>query len=500
MRYVELLESGSRGLFVRCQEAAAGKKIVFKSQEGKTITAIGVAVLPEKFAFYENDTINDLPINARSLPPFEQKKLLKTGQQKLMDSLEQYRLTAKITNNNWNIVNSNGRSALITLWTNNRNQLIAYVKLFQQKSLSAIPFFWSNSDFSKDTGFSIENVSQLKAALNLKPSTVVGVDARFSIDDLLEQVSINIVEHTELPAEVIKQVPQLLRNVQSGFSEPTANAAQYIKSYEVDLGETAAPIAFMTGHFVSGAYKQVEDQLLKPLGSSWKKIKTCSFPMAGNEQLVDSYLNINASTKIGISSKDSGGGAAASVTSLSSVIEKNPERFKDLLNKKKYKYLFNVINLIKEKSAVEGPLELGVLYGIIDRADQIKILEATNDPHLIKSDVTKKLQKLLNNPIYKPNTKSPNYMIGYHLLTAVANLVTEHLNEQEDTVTAFFKEILSRSNMVQCKTIMKSTGSAAAFIDFNIIWPPVFEGKVKFQSQKNYGSGKPGGKICFKIG
>jgi hypothetical protein len=502
MRYGELIltESGSRGVFSRTQDASEGKIIVFKNSDGKTITALGNVLFPVDGMYFENDTVAMLPAAAKRLPPFEQKKLLKTGQQKVLEALDQYKIQAKIANNNWHIVNNDGRAALVTLWTNERKQVVAFVKLFNSKSLNSIPFFWSNSDFARDTGYTIENVSQQKFDLNLKPSTVVGVNNQFTVDDLLDQVSENILSHTELPTEVIEQVPLLLKNVRDGYSTPIANASQYLNPYEIDLGETAAPIALMTGHLVSGAYKQVADQLLKPMGSSWAKIKTCSFPMAGNEQLVDSYLHINKSTRLGISSKNSKGGAAASVTSLTSAIEKNPERYTDLLSQKKYKYLFNVLNLIAAKSAIDGVLELGVMYTIIDKADQIKIKALIDDVNADKKDVTKKLQKLLSNPIYKPNTKASNYCFGLHLLTTVAYLVTAHLNEKSNIVTSFFKEMLSRSDMIQVKTKMKVNGDGVSYTDFEVIWPAVFEGNILFQCQKNYSaSSRPAGKLCMKI-
>ena len=452
-------------------------------------------------AFFENDTIDMLPPEAKTLPPFEQKKLLKTGQQKLMEALEQYRIQANITKNNWHVINNTGRSALITLWTNNRKQVVAFVKLFQSKSLnSVIPFFWSNADFARDTGFAIENVSQQKADLNLKPLTVVGIDSQLSVAELIDQVEVNLPSHTELPDEVIEQIPLLLKNVMSGFSEPIKDSAQYINSYEIDLGETAAPIALMTGHFVSGAYKQVEDQLLKPMGTSWAKIKKCSFPMFGNEQLVDSYLHLKPNVVLAISSKNSTGGATSSITSLTSAIDKNPERYSDLTSQKKYKYLINILNLIKEQSAIDGPLHLGVLYGIIDVSDKKGIKAAIADPNISKKDITKKLQKLLDNKIFAPNQKSLNYMVGYHLLSTVTNLVCEHLNSQEKIVTSFFKEVLSRSNMIQCYTKMKAIGDGAAYSEFQVVWPAKFIGQVKFDCSKNYMASDVSGKIGFKIG
>lgn len=495
MKYYQLLETGSRGIYVRSQEGA-----VFTDKEGHSITAIGNAVFPEDALYYANDTIESLPKQAKRLPTSEQKKLLMTGNQKVMDVLAQYQKKAKISNSNWNVVNNNGRAALITLWKNKKGEKVAYVKLFNTKSVGGVPFFWSNSDFARDTGFSIQDNVQQKTDLNLKPSTVVGSGEDMSVDEVIEQIEVNLPTHTEIPAEVRSQTIQLVKNVYAGFDTPIANAAQYSTSYEVDLGETAAPIALLTGHFISGAYREVEEQLLKPLGSSWRKITSIGYPMSGTEVLVDSYLNLSHDTHIGISSKNRKGGAAASITSLTSSIERNPERYEDMVNQKKYKYLFSVMKLLKEKSAEDGPLDLGVIYKIITKEERAEIKDVISDPHMDKKNLSKGLKALLKSPITKPNMMSPNYTIGYHLLTVVAYMVTNHLNKNSNLVTEFFKEILSRSNMIQVKTSVKKTGTGACFSNFDIIWPPVFQGNIKFFSQKNYSaSSKPGGKICFKI-
>jgi hypothetical protein len=497
MRANQLLsEAGSRGLFLRSQQGS-----VFTSKEGQTISAIGNAVFPPDGTHYENDTVNDLPVKARKLPPVEQKKLLRTGQQKLMMTLSEYQKANRIDPRNWNVVNVNGRAALITLWKNSRNELVAFVKLYNIKSMGAIPFFWSNSDFARDTGYSIQDNVQQKNDLNLKPSTVVGTGEEMGIDEIVEQVSVNINAHTELSADVRYQVVQLIKNVEGGFSTPVANAAAYATSYEIDLGETAAPIALLTGHFVSGAYREVEEQLLKSFGASWRKIQSISYPMSDRETLVDSYLNLKNNTQIGISSKDGKGGAAASITSLTSAIETNPERYEDMVAEKKYKYLFNIMKLLKEKSAEEGPLELGVIYKVITKDEKEEIKRAINDPNLDKKHLSEGLKKLIKDPIYNPITTNQNYTVGYHLLTVVAHTVTEKfLNKNSNLVTAFFKEILSRSNMIQVKTSVKKVGNDALFSNFNVIWPPSFSGQVKFFSRKNYSaSSRPGGKICFLI-
>jgi len=495
MKYHQLLEAGSRGIYVRSQESA-----VFTDKDGHKITAIGNAIFPEDAAFYENDTIEALPKQARKLPPAEQKKLLKTGYMKVMDVLAQYQKKARISNANWNLVNTNGRAALVTLWKNGRGETVAFVKLFNTKSAGAVPFFWSNSDFARDTGYSINDNVQQKTDLNLTPSVVVGDGRYMTVDEIMETIQTNLPTHTEIPQDVRQQSIQLVKNVYAGFDTPVANAAQYATSYEVSLGEIAAPIALLTGHFVSGDYREVEDQLLKPMGSSWRKIKLIGYPMSDREALIDSYL-ILKNDKIGISSKDGKGGAAASITSLTSAIERNPERYEDLVESGKYKSLFSVMKVVKDKSAEEGPLVLGVLYKIITPAMRDEIKRAIADPHMDKKHLSKELKALLKNPVTNPNVNSPNYTVGYHLLTIVAHSVTDHLNKNSKFVTDFFREILSRSNMLQVKTSVKKTGNGASFSNFQVIWPPVFTGTVKFFSRKNYSaSSRPGGKICFKIG
>jgi len=497
-----LQEASGRGIYVRGQEAALqGKVIIFNNKEGQTITALGNAIFPVTGTSYQNDTIENLPAKARRLPPAEQKKLLRTGEQKLMDDLEAYRVQAKISPANWNVINVKGKAALVSLWKNDKNKVVAFVRFYPMKTMGSVPMIWSNSDFARDTGYAAQNVAQQRTELNLKPFRVVGTSESFELDDLLERISENMKTRNDLPLEVVTQVPELLKNVRAGFEQPVANAAVYQSSYEIDLGEVAAPIALVTGHFVSGSYKEVEKQLLAPMGTNWSGIQSISFPMAGNEQLVDSYLHIDENTKLSISSKDRSGGAAASIASIVSILERNPERYEDMREQRKFKYLFNILKLLKDESAVDGPLKLSVKYGIIDQTDLDEIKLATKDPHLLKKQVSKKLQKLLVDPIYTPNTKNLNYTIGFHLLAVTTHKLVAKLNESEKIISDFFKQILARSNTIQVKTYTKVQGDSLRYSNFTVIWPAVFDGKIKFESGTRYtATTSPNGKIGFKIG
>lgn len=531
MIYAQLLNEASRGIFVRTQEGA--QPTTFKNDNGKTITTSGNSVLPVDELYYTNETIDTLPPGTEKLPvkqrekilkdrqkiakmpASQQKKLLKTGHQRLMSALDELQIQKKISDKNWIIVNDTNNqsycSAFISYWTTEKKETIAFVKLFKTKSMGAVPFFWSLGDFEKDTGFSSsvasrdtdsgKNVSQVRAKMNLKPSTVVNSDKNMTVQEVVSQVESTMSENTTLPNDVKKQITQLVNNVSSGFTTPVRGAAEYSSAYEIDLGETVAPIAVLTGHFVSGSYQEAENQLLKAIDPTWtwKKIKNIRYPIAGNEALVDSFLNMGNNVSIGISSKDKKGGAAAGITGIMATVEKYPERFADMINQPKYKSLFRVMTLLKQKTAVEGPLDLAVIYKIITPDEKVEIKSAISDPHRTKKQLSPKLRKFIEDQSYKPNVNS-QYTIGYHLLAMTTRYVTNHLNKNSNVVTAFFKEILSRSNLIQVKTSMKKTGKDATFTNFEVVWPPVFEGTIKFYCDLRYNaSSSPNGKMGFKI-
>ena len=485
-------------MYRRMLDAEQGSSIIFANDTGRFITAQRAIVLPAKGPCFDNDTIDSLSGASRRLPVPAQKKLLKTGQEKLMAALEQLQIDLGISDQNWNIVNSVGKSALVTLWTNRSNNLVAFIKLFPAKRNGQIPLFWSNTDFLRDTGFGTVDVSKQKFKMKLKPSSLVASAALFTVPKLLEQVAKNLRLRKDLPPEVITRTNSLLKNVASGFTEPVNGAAENMNAYEVDLGEIAQPIALMTGHFVTGAYKTVEDQLLKPLGSSWQQVKRCLFPLEESNSIVDSYLELTPTAKLGISTKNSKGGAEASVFGLHKIVQDHPERFVDM--QKKYKYLFNIIAKVGTLSATECPLFFGELYKLISKSERAVIEKALKDPHMKMKDLTKNLQKFLKTAPYKPDVTNPSYTVGRHLLAVLAQEVVDIFNKNGNTVVSFVKEILARSNTIQVKTKMKVSGNNAAFDSFEVIWPPTFTGKVKFDSTKAYAASRgTGGRICFQI-
>lgn len=89
--------------------------------------------------------------------------------------------------------------------------------------------------------------------------------------------------------------------------------------------------------------------------------------------------------------------------------------------------------------------------------------------------------------------------MGYHALGGIAEMVADKLNQMPG-ISDFFKAVLERSTMVQVKSTVQKSGDGAAFTNFQVIYPPVFNGIIKVVAGNNYmATRKPIGKISFKI-
>jgi hypothetical protein len=501
----QLAEAGVRGVYVRGQEAAAGKDIVWLNKAGEHITLLNSIILPEQGVAFEPDTVRVLTPEQQQLHPSQLKDLLTTAEQKLQAALLEKKDELKVADRNWNVVNEKGKAALITLWRNHKNQTVAYIKLFPKKGPNpAVPLSWRNTEFERDTGYGEQSDQATRFRFNLKPLTVVGDAAPRTVDKLLATIEQRLQQQLHLEEDIIQQVNSLLHNIAAGHPEPTPGAAVNINAYMIDLGETAAPIALLTNHFVSGAYKAVETDLLQVYGKTWRDLKQIEFPVVGNEPLIDSYIRINKDTKLGISSKDKKGGAKASVTTVITTINKNPQQFSTLLSNRKYKQIYESLNLIKQQNAIVGPLMLAIKFKILNQAQVSEILRLIEHPLIGLDTEAPRLKKIgllpyLSHKVYTPKDKEhKGYTLGYHFLAVFARLVSAELNKDSVVLTNFFKQVLEKSNMIQVKTSMKKSGTGAWFNDFHVIYPPQFEGKIVVDAGPNYfASMRPPGKLAF---
>lgn len=271
------------------------------------------------------------------------------------------------------------------------------------------------------------------------------------------------------------------------------DGAQYASLHQKYLGEWAAPIALIQGSFEPKSQLiPIQDNMLD--GESVKQGKI-EYNLSPTATLYDSSVVVKG-MHVHISSKaHKGGGAAASLKSMYDIIQKNLDKFDpNFWRTKKHKQFRTIVEIINQKSAVDGVLDLAVEEGIIPASEPAKISQ------LIQSDsarvnVHKSVKTLM--AAYAANEHHPQYNPGKHAVAAIAKRLCDELNATDYTSVA--KTILSMSNVVQMSFQTGVSGADLIAKGFHLIWPPEFEGKIYFYSAKNFSATEIKGKLGFKI-
>jgi hypothetical protein len=486
MRAIEFLTESQGGIFRRAQEVAQGTEVRFKNAEtNKEIILISADMVPPKGA-YETEEELDLGLQA----------YLK---QAIGDDFMQ---RTQFTGNP-----AQARAGLVSVWKDAETQEpMAFIKLVKKPGEGAAPVLQQNADFKKAFGYGASGKTAQRQTLKLKPKDVLTPDTWLSTQGVIGSISQKLQSRTDLAEEFKQGLVQLTQNVAKGNSNPVPGMGQYETSLEVDFGETPAPIALLTGNFVFGDYLKAEEGLLAPLGLKWSSLSQIMYPEAGGEKIYDSYIrlgNDKDAQKLKVSSKDKKGGAAASVTGLVDEFTKDPERFNDILTNKKYGKLIQLLQTIahpdsrywgtekRGNKGVNGPLIVGVnTFKFIEDNDAktiVKLMKSQERMHPDEAHKQKIISSTLHSLISVKGAKyqDPSYNLGFHLMACVAKNIANIVNKDPNT-DSLFRSILERSNMVQVKTTVKKTGDAAAFTQFNVIYPPVFSGHFIMVADNNY--------------
>jgi len=503
MRFYEFLSESEGGMARRAEEAQRGKRVAFKNQAGDVITIITSAVFPA-----DADPAEDPQQLAIEIADYVAKQGVTVSNSLTLPPGGGF------------VAPEHAGAALVMIFQNNKSNVkIAYIALKKDKKPGAYPIFLQTKQFSNLTGYvqlsgkageedKVSGVQQ-RALTNLKPVGILPANMEMTIDSIPEKVKATIAGRDDLTQDIKDQVVQLLESVVAGRSAPVLGANTYAKSYEIDLGETAAPIALVKGRFLAGDWAAAETGM----NVKFSSVRGVEFPNDPAEKLYDSYLIVNDKVKIRISSKDKAGGAKASVSGVVDDITNFPDRFVGLFDNPDFASMLDIIKAIrnpdmtlvassarfKKNGAIAGALQLGIKTQVITKEQSNAIIG------IINSDVPtlnpKQLQSwsaLLANKKTDDATR-PDYRIGWHLLAAVAAGAAREVNANYKT-DAFFKAVLERSNMIQIKTSLKQTSEGAAFSKFDVIYPPVFTGTIKLDSGSNfYATRRPVGKMGFSI-
>lgn len=515
MRAKEFLIESEGGMMRRAEEAQRGKRVAFKNQAGNVISILDTAVFPQ-----DKDAADDYQQLAQEINGYVTQNGVAVSS------------TLTLPSGGGLSTPEKAGAALVMIFQDEKTKAkIAWIALKPAKKPGAYPFFMQTKQFSDLTGYTqlsgkkgeedkISGVQQ-RALTNLKPVGIVPTNIELAVDDIPSQVAKFLQQRNDLGQDIKDQVILLLQEVAEGSSNPVPGAGNYAKSYEIDLGETAAPIALVKKKFLSGAWQQAEAGMIVQLD----QVRGVEFPNDPAEKLYDSYLIVDDNTIIRVSSKDKAGGAKASVSGVVDDITQYPDRYAGLFDPAKnpgFDQMLEIVQIIKEpdmnvvasskqwkrNGSIAGALQLGIKVGIISSEQAARILSIIDSDQPRLDDA--KLGDLKSILQYKgtDDDTRPDYRIGWHLLAGVAAEVANQVNKNYKT-DAFFKAVLERSNMIQVKTSLKqsnvedqqgNTTNGAYFSNFEVIYPPVFTGTIKLDAGSNfYATRRPVGKMGFSI-
>ena len=408
-----------------------------------------------------------------------------------------------------------GAGMLIVMKDQN-NKIYPFFKFFNKRTMDNLGMHWTPAEFERETGLAWEQTrvtgtgkerkEEVISRVDLKPKLSVPTNTNMSISAVPAQSGQMLAANEKVGPELAAKLQELLKNTLAGSDKPVAGLEPYERDIQVDYGEVATPLGLVAGRFVGGSFAKVEAELLRPLGVSWRTATDVFYPEAGNEPLYDSQIMWPNGEKLRISNKAKGQGGAASTTSILEIIDKYPERFskKDkamLAPDGKYGDFITALRTIVAEKSYNGPAVLAEKFGYIDATDSANALDnlakKTNDINLL----TPRLQQIVQDPtIFDAKTYLPDYKVCYHAIASLARLVVKHLNADIGLTTEFFKFMLSRANLVQVNQFTVRKDGGLAFNKFDVIWPPVFTGKIKFSASDFQGNKKPTSRLAFSVG
>jgi hypothetical protein len=403
---------------------------------------------------------------------------------------------------------------LIVMQDQNK-KLYPYFKFASKRDMDNLGIHWSPADFEKETGLAWQQTrmsgsganrqEQVISRIELKPKFSVPTNTPMNIADVPAKSEQTLLAN-DIEPDLANKLQELLVNTLAGNKTPVAGLEPYQRDIQVDYGEVATPLGLVAGKFVGGSFNKVNSDLLQPLGVSWNTASQVFYPEAGNEPLYDSQIMWANGEKLRISNKAEGKGGAASTTSILEIIDRYGDRFSAddmalLEPDGKYGKFITALRTIVRAKSFEGPVRLAQEFEFINDADAESALQnlnaKTNDINLL----TPRLREIVQDKtIFDAKTQLPDYKVSYHAVASLARMVVKHLNADIALTTEFFKFMLSRANLVQVNQFAAKDSGGVAYTRFDVIWPPVFTGKIKFSASDFQSNKKPTSRLAFSVG
>jgi hypothetical protein len=406
---------------------------------------------------------------------------------------------------------STGFCALVIELTSEKGR--EWVGKYFAKKDQAGHIFWQLTKFTQDMktiGINLETKAAAGAtgvhgAVNLGPREVGVTDRVININNLVAEVQAGVKNQASIPDPEKVAVVELLENL--GGNTVTINP-EYKANYEVQFGEVAAPLAITSGINVSGSIQDAENILLNYLdpGVKFQSIQQVEFPENIAEKLIDSYLITPNGSKVGVSSKDKKGGAAASISSIIETINKKMAIIEQRVPtfQKRFKYYLDILKVMEgtpgKKVAFDVAAAMKIITPQVAEQAYNAMLAGPNDLESLKAiDGGKYYDLTIGYTGYNPTITHNMYQLHYHSTASLARIVEAKFNENMEDVKNFFGTVLESSNMIQVMTTLSAKDGQGAFTNFNVIYPPTFTGGIKLEAGSYFYATKPPAGFTFKI-
>lgn len=321
---------------------------------------------------------------------------------------------------------------------------------------------WSNDELP---GLHPELKASKKARAGLKPQDILGGSDTFSSgNELLKAISQSTTISDSIKNGLLmigdKQLPIFI-----GESEN-------LEAIRDNLGELIQSLVLTQGMIGSNA-DLARKEILN--NTPWEKL-SIHFPSGKTYGLVDFYLR-SGNFSLGVSSKGNKG-APASVRNLLEGIKNAAAAGQDL--EKGFPKAAKIISNIVKSSQIDGPLNLAVEFKIISDTQAQSVKDMIN-AHLTNNPPTWTDKWTVR---YKAG-KAPGWNYGYWVLSAIAAEVANLINNDKDIGEGFLA-FLNYASMIQMYTNATKDKSNVKITNFNVIYPPNFEGKIIIKAGKSY--------------
>ena len=326
-------------------------------------------------------------------------------------------------------------------------------------------------------------------SLKLKPTDLLNMIGPWSAQQLMREIG-NWDLRAQGPEDLVSQLMEAIVHVARRKPWPCTieDGAQYLAFHSKYTNEWLAPLALSAGMIPGPDRTMLEKGLLA--GKSMINADIY-YSMSVSETLSDSSIDKDG-FKIYISSKQQGGGAAASLQGIYDVLTSKKKEFgTGFFKNAKVARFVRIVTDIVARGSLDGMLHAAAEMGVITQ-EEIVYLESKQ-----MKKVSAKTKKLASS--FNARTDNPNYDPYYHLIAAIATATCAKLNAED--YTDVFKAIINKASLVQCYMQTKIRNKTDLdILGMQVVWPPVFSGKVIFTAQKTFTSSEVRGRLGFKIG